>query len=39
MGKGSNVYFDPMEIGKLTGDSDIDNDLKENSINYTLAIF
>lgn len=39
MGKGSTVYFDPMEIAHLTGEPEIDSDLKENSINYVLAIF
>lgn len=39
MGKGSTVYFDPMEIAELTGDEDIDCDLKETAMDYTLAIF
>lgn len=39
MGKGSTDYFDPMEIAQLTGDPEVDNDLKEEAINYTLAIF
>ena len=39
MGKGSTEYFDPMEIADLTGDPDIDDDLKENATAYTLAIF
>lgn len=39
MGKGSLVYFDPMPIQDLTGDLDIDRELKENAVNYTLAIF
>lgn len=39
MGKGSTVYFDPMEIADLTGDDDIDDDLKESAIAYTLSIF
>ena len=39
MGKGSLVYFDPMPIQDLTGDEDIDRELKENSVNYTFAIF
>lgn len=39
MGKGSTVYFDPMEIARLTGDSEVDNDLKESAISYTLSIF
>ena len=39
MGKGSTSYFDPMEIGDLTGDSDIDASLKENAMKYTMATF
>lgn len=39
MGKGSSYYFDPMEIASLTGDMDIDQDLKETALNYTLAYF
>lgn len=39
MGKGSTVYFDPMEIAELTGDDDIDDELKESAISYTLSIF
>lgn len=39
MGKGSTIYFDPMEIAELTGDSDVDDELKETSLSYTLAIF
>lgn len=39
MGKGSTVYFDPMEIAQLTGDPDVDDDLKETAISYTLSIF
>ena len=39
MGKGSAVYFDPCEIPDLTGDPEVDCDLKENSINFILAIF
>ena len=39
MGRGSTIYFDPMEIAELTGDEDIDADLKENAINYTMSIF
>jgi hypothetical protein len=39
MGKGSLVYFDPMPIQDLTGDEDIDRELKENAVNYTFAIF
>lgn len=39
IGKGSTEYFDPMEIADLTGDEDIDKELKENAIAYTMAIF
>lgn len=39
MGKGSTIYFDPMEIADLTGDSEIDEELKETAINYTMSIF
>ena len=39
MGKGSTVYFDPMEIGRLTGDPDIDVELKETAIGYILSYF
>lgn len=39
MGKGSTVYFDPCEIPELTGDDDVDNDLKENAISYITSIF
>ena len=39
MGKGSTAYFDPMEIGELTGESEIDDELKETAINYILATF
>lgn len=39
MGKGSTVYFDPMEISDLTGDEDIDAELKETAQSYTLAMF
>ncbi len=39
MGKGSAVYFDSMEIADLTGDADIDDELKENAIAFTMSIF
>lgn len=39
MGKGSAIYFDPMEIADLTGDVYVDADLKETAMAYTLAIF
>lgn len=39
MGKGSTIYFDPCEIPELTGDDEIDNDLKETAINYIMSIF
>ena len=39
MGKGSAVYFDPCEIAELTGDNEVDTELKENAINFILALF
>lgn len=39
MGKGSAVYFDPCEIAELTGDPDIDCDLKKNAVSFIMAIF
>ena len=39
MGKGSTIYFDPCEIPELTGDSKVDDELKESAINFILAIF
>lgn len=39
MGKGSTTYFDPCEIPTLTGEMDIDAELKEQAINYIMAIF
>lgn len=39
MGKGSTSYFDPMEIGELTGDEKIDASLKEDAIKYTMSTF
>ena len=39
MGKGSTTYFDPCEIPRLTGDLDVDADLKEQAFNYILSIF
>ena len=39
MGKGSTSYFDPMEIGELTGDKDIDASLKDNAIKCTMSTF
>lgn len=39
MGKGSTVYFDPMEIAMLTGDPEVDDDLKQTAMEYTLSIF
>lgn len=38
-GKGSAVYFDPMEIPDLTGADDVDEDLKDSAMQYTLAVF
>lgn len=39
MGKGSNLYCDPMEIPPRTGEKDIDSDLKDSAKSFTLAIF
>lgn len=38
-GKGGSEYFDPLRFPELVGDEDVDADLKENSINFTLAMF
>lgn len=39
MGKASAVYFDPCEIPDLTGDLDVDKDLKESAISFIESIF
>lgn len=39
MGSGSTAYFDPMQIGDLTGDDRIDNDLKDDAVEYIMATF
>lgn len=39
MGKGSAVYFDPCEIAELTGDPEVDCDLKKNAVNFIMAVF
>lgn len=39
MGKGNTLYFDPCEIPDLTGDSKVDDELKESAIGFILAIF
>lgn len=39
MGKAGKVYYDPVPIPDLTGDPDVDNDLKEIAINYIMAHF
>ena len=39
MGKGSTNYFDPTPIPDLTGDPDVDEDLKETAISFIMAIF
>ena len=39
MGKGSAAYADPMAIPDLTGDPDVDDDLMETAINFTVAMF
>lgn len=39
MGKGSTQYFDPCEIPMLTGDPEVDDDLKDQAIQYILQVF
>lgn len=39
MGKGSTTYFDPCAIPDLTGDPEVDDDLKEQAIGYIMSIF
>ena len=39
MGKGSNVYFDPCEIPDLTGDTLVDDELKDSAIGFIMSIF
>ena len=39
MGKGSAAYFDPCEIPELTGDPDVDNDLKSTATEFILSLF
>lgn len=39
MGKGSSAYVDPMEIPDLTGDDDVDDDLKDTAVNFAVAMF
>lgn len=39
MGKGNAQYFDPIIIPELTGDREIDDELKEVATNYVMAIF
>ena len=39
MGKGSAVYFDPCEIPDITGDPNVDSDLKESAVGFIMAIF
>ena len=39
MGKGSAVYFDPCEIPDITGDPEVDADLKESAIGFILSLF
>lgn len=39
IGKGDTTYFDPCPIPDLTGDPDVDNDLKDSSIGFITAIF
>lgn len=39
MGKGNSCYCDPMPIPNLTGDEEIDSELKDNAIGFTTKIF
>lgn len=39
MGKGKFIYFDPMEIADLTGDDEVDDDLLENALAFTMSLF
>lgn len=39
MGKGSSLYCDPMEIPPLTGEAEIDAELKDSAKSFALAIF
>ena len=39
MGKGSTDYFDPCELPELTGDAEVDDDLKENAIGFITSLF
>ena len=38
-GKGSTKYFDTMPISTLTGNDDLDKELKEMAITFTLSMF
>jgi hypothetical protein len=38
-GKGSSEYFDPLQFPDLTGDDEVDSDIKESAISFTLAMF
>ena len=39
MGKDDAMYFDPMEIGDITGEQEVDNTLKSQAMGYVLAYF
>jgi hypothetical protein len=39
LGKKNAPYFDPMRIGDLTGEPEIDDDLKDMAVRYTMAMF
>lgn len=39
MGKGSTSYFEPCEIPELTGDLEVDRDLKSDSVSHIYAIY
>ena len=39
MGKGNSCYCDPLPIPKLTGNADIDAELKDNAMGFAMRIF
>ncbi|GHU92755.1 hypothetical protein FACS1894208_00550 [Clostridia bacterium] len=38
-GKGGSEYFDPLQFPDLTGDEEVDCDIKEAAVSFTLAMF
>lgn len=38
-GKGGSEYFDPLRFPELVGDDDVDADIKEQAVSFTLAMF